>query len=103
MPTAPAVSSRLRVRLPTALRSRLDRLREARERTITDRSTARRIRRALAAAPLGPLGLALFVHDGAVSVYGSVPGESVREQIVALVVEQPGVRRVVDHLRVETD
>ncbi|HEX8298569.1 MAG TPA: BON domain-containing protein, partial [Rubricoccaceae bacterium] len=69
-------------------------------RTLTagDRALARRFQSALANDPSGATGLTLYVHNGAVSIYGTVPNEAVREAVVTLAAAQPGARRIVDHL-----
>lgn len=89
--------------LPPALRHLVDRFQHRRALTASDRSLARRLLSALAAGRTGASGLALYVHNGAVSVYGSVPTEAVREAVLALAAEPPGVRRIVDHLSVGAD
>lgn len=86
--------------LPPALRHVVERFQHRRARTASDRSLARRLQAALASGRTGASGLALYVHNGAVSVYGIVSAESVREAVLALAAEQPGVRRIVDHLSV---
>lgn len=84
--------------LPPALRLVVDRFQERRARTATDRSLARRLHAALVGGATGAAGLALYVHNGAVSIYGTVPTEAVREAVVTCAAAQPGVRRIVDHL-----
>ena len=48
-----------------------------------------------------PMGLAIYVHNGAVSVYGDVPDEDTRDALLTVATSQPGVRRIVDHLVVQ--
>jgi osmotically-inducible protein OsmY len=84
--------------LPPALRAVVDRFQERRARTATDRSLARRLHAALVQDRTGASGLALYVHNGAVSIYGTVPSETVREAVLTVAAAQPGVRRIVDHL-----
>ena len=84
--------------LPLRLRHVVDRFQERRARTAADRSLARRLHAALAAGTTGAAGLALYVHNGAISLYGTVPTDTVREALMALAAAQPGARRIVDHL-----
>lgn len=85
--------------LPPALRALLDAVQIRRERTVTDRSLARRLHAAVRAERLPALGVSFYVHDGAVSLYGTVPDAAARDALVTLAAHQPGVRRIVDHLR----
>ena len=57
------------------------------------------MRDSVRASDLTVQGLTIYVHDGAVSLYGTVATAAVREQVLALVTHIPGVRRIVDHLR----
>jgi osmotically-inducible protein OsmY len=84
--------------LPPAVRLVVDRFQHRRALTATDRSLARRLHAALGQDRTGASGLALYVHNGAVSVYGTVASESVREAVLHVAAAQPGVRRIVDHL-----
>ena len=85
--------------LPPALRAVLERHQTHRARTTADRSLARRLRDAVRQSG-GPAGLAFYVHDGAVSVYGPVADAASRDAVIASVSALPGVRRIVDHLQV---
>ena len=87
--------------LPPALRSVVESFQQRRTKTTADRSLARRLHDAVRTAKLGVRGLAFYVHDGAVSIYGSLSDEATREALLCIVTRQPGVRRVVDHVRVE--
>lgn len=84
--------------LPPALRHVVERFQQRRALTAGDRSLGRRLHAALADGRTGASGLTLYVHHGAVSVYGTVPTEALREAVLALAAAQPGVRRIVDHL-----
>jgi hypothetical protein len=88
-------SSPLSPRLREFLRSVQDR----RTRTTADRELARRLHFAVTNARLEASGLSFYVHEGSVSVYGAVRAEALREQVLDLVAEQPGVRRIQDHLQ----
>ena len=94
----PATAQVLGYGLPPALRAVVDRFQERRARTATDRSLARRLHAALLQDRTGASGLALYVHNGAVSVYGTVSDEAAREGVLSVLAAQPGVRRIVDHL-----
>lgn len=85
--------------LPPALRAAVEAHNDRRAKTSADRSLARRLQDGIAGAGLDAGGLALYVHDGAVSVYGTVADAAAREALLTAVTAQPGVRRVVDHLR----
>ncbi len=85
--------------LPPALRGLIDRHQISRSKTTADRSLARRLHDGIDAASLDVGGLAVYVHDGAVSLYGTVAEASVREDVLALASRTPGVRRIVDHLQ----
>ncbi len=91
--SAPAIA------LPAPLRAAVDAHQQRREKTTADRSLARRLQAGVAEAGLDVGGLAFYVHDGAVSMYGTVRDAEAREALLAVVTTQPGVRRVVDHLR----
>lgn len=95
----PATAQILGTGLPPSLRALLDAVQVRRTRTTADRSLARRLHAAVAVEKLPPSGVSLYVHDGAVSLYGTVPDAVARERLVALAARQPGVRRIVDHLR----
>ena len=84
--------------LPPAVRRAVDRFQQRRALTAADRSLARRLQAALADGRTGADGLALYVHNGAVSVYGTVPTETVRTAVLDVAAAQPGVRRIVDHV-----
>ena len=84
--------------LPPALRALVERHQSQRARTTADQSVARRIKAALTGVGLAA-GLAVYVHDGAVSLYGTVADGAAREAVVSAVAGLPGVRRIVDHLR----
>lgn len=77
----------------------LEALQERRSRTSADRELARRLQFAVDNARLEVDGLSFYVHDGSVAVYGAVRTEALREQTLGLVAEQPGVRRIQDHLQ----
>lgn len=96
----PATAQVLGFGLPPALRHAVGRYQERRARTAADRQLARRLDAALAAAPDGTSGLAAYVHNGAISLYGTVPTDAAREAVLSLAAAQPGVRRIVDHLAV---
>ncbi|WP_420457558.1 BON domain-containing protein [Rubrivirga sp.] len=85
--------------LPPALRALVDRHQAARAKTTTDQSLARRLHDGIGAAGADVRGLTVYVHDGAVSLYGTLASAAVREDVLAVVTRTPGVRRVVDHLR----
>ncbi|MDX1419700.1 MAG: hypothetical protein R3181_07010 [Rubricoccaceae bacterium] len=86
--------------LPPRLQGLLQTMQERKARTHADRELARRILFAVENAPLDDLrGLSIYVHDGSVAVYGQIPFEALRERVLGLVVEQPGVRRLQDHLQ----
>ena len=86
--------------LPPVLRALVERHQTRRAQTTADRSLARRLRDAIRQAELPPTGLSFHVHDGAISIYGTVPDADAREAVVAVATKQPGVRRIVDHLRI---
>ncbi len=86
--------------LPPALRALVDRHQAARAKTTADQSVARRIRDGVRSGGLTVKGLTVYVHDGAVSLYGTLPSAATREAVLGLVSRVPGVRRIVDHLRV---
>lgn len=86
--------------LPPALRALVDRLQERRARTTADRSLAARLRKGLARADAREAsGLSFYVHEGTVAVYGLVTSAELRERVLAVAAQQPGVRRIVDHTR----
>ena len=86
--------------LPPSLRQLLDRRQERRTQTTADRSLARRLRDGLKTAGVTATGLAFYVHDGTVSVYGEVRDAGVREGVLSVAAAQPGVRRILDHLQI---
>lgn len=86
--------------LPPSLRALVERHQAARAKTTADKSLARRLRDGVKAAGLEVTGLTVYVHDGAVSLYGTVPTAHAREALLHVVTHLPGVRRIVDHLRV---
>lgn len=81
------------------IRALVEGFQERRARTTADRSLALRLKDALAREPLDVHGLNVYVEHGAVSVFGSVRDSETRESLLALVARQPGVTRIVDHLR----
>lgn len=94
----PASAQILGTGLPASVRALIDSFQNRRAHTTTDRSLAKRLRRTVDQCGVEPLGLAFYVHNGAVSVYGTVPDESAREALLTVATSQPGVRRIVDHL-----
>ena len=101
--TVTSVSSQvLGYGLPPALRSLVDRHQAQRAKTTADRSLARRLHDGVAKSGVPASGLSFYVHDGAISIYGTVPDALTRETVLAIVTRLPGVRRVVDHLRIES-
>ena len=86
--------------LPPALRALVDRHQTHRARTTADRSLARRLRDSVRQSGVTVAGLAFYVHEGAISIYGAVADAPTREAVVTLAASQPGVRRIVDHLRI---
>ncbi len=88
-PTA-AVAERLR-RLLLSVQDR-------QARTAADRELARRLRAAVEGARLEVYGLSFYVHEGSIAVYGLIRTEALRERVLTLVAEQPGARRIHDHL-----
>ena len=92
--------SRTGPRLPPALRSYVERAQQLRARTTADARLARVLRSEAEGAGLAVRGLAFYVHDGVVSIYGGVTSSEDREAVLDVVCEQPGVQRVIDHLRV---
>ena len=96
----PARSQILGVGLPPALHALVERHQTRRARTVADRSLARRLHHGVRQSGAAASGLAFYVHDGAVSVYGAVPDAAARDAVIAAASRTPGVRRIVDHLRV---
>lgn len=86
--------------LPPALQALVDRHHLHRAKTTADRSLARRLREAVRESGVPVHGLAFYVHEGAISIYGSVRDAAAREALLAVATQQPGVRRIVDHLRI---
>lgn len=102
MPAAPAVPATPQILgfgLPPAVRALLDQAQERRSRTSSDRSLARRLQVATHGAGLAGSGVTVYVHDGAVSLYGTLPDRATRDAWVTTVAGTPGVRRIVDSLR----
>ncbi|MDX1531098.1 MAG: BON domain-containing protein [Rhodothermales bacterium] len=98
-PTPPTASPS---RLPN-VRALLDKLRDRRARTDSDRFLARRLYVAferLSAAEVAVQHLHFYVYEGAVSVYGIVPTEAKRDAVLSTVAALPGVARITDHLEV---
>lgn len=91
--TSPAVP------VPPQLRAFIRVLQERRARSSGDRALARRLHDAFAAARLEVDGVSLYVHDGAVTLYGMVRTEAHREAVLGVVAQQPGLRRIADHLQ----
>lgn len=85
--------------LPAQLRATIERFQERRAKTTADRSLALRLKHAMEREKLTITGLAIYVNHGAISVYGAVSTAADRETLLALVARQPGVTRIVDHLR----
>ena len=85
--------------LPSSLRSLIDRHHAKRGKTAADRSLARRLKDGVAQSGVAAGGLSFYVHDGAISIYGTVADAAAREVVIGVVTGLPGVRRVVDHLR----
>lgn len=96
----PATLQILGTGLPPALRAVLDAVEARRTRTVTDRSLARRLHAAMRADGLPTTGVAFYVHDGAVSIYGTIADESTRAVLITAAAKAPGVQRIVDHLRI---
>ena len=80
------------------LRTFLNSLQENRVRTTVDRELTRRIRAAVENSALKINGVSIYVHDGSVDVYGTIERETKREDVLSLVAEQPGAKRITDHL-----
>ncbi len=80
------------------LRTFLNSLQERRVRTAADRELTRRIRAVVENSPLNSRGLSIYVHDGSVDVYGTIENDARREDVLSLVAEQPGAKRITDHL-----
>ena len=80
------------------LRTFLNSLQERRVRTATDRALTRRIRAAVEDSPLNVRGLSIYIHDGSVDLYGTIESDTRREDVLSLVAEQPGAKRITDHL-----
>lgn len=86
--------------LPPRLQAMLHALQERRTRTAADRELARRLQFAIENTEMGAEGgLSVYVHEGSVAVYGLIRSEALRERVLDLVAEQPGVRRIQDHLQ----
>ena len=78
----------------------LQSLQERRTRTAVDRELARRLQFAFRNAQGEAIGgLSFYVHEGSVAVYGAIRTEALREKVLGLVAEQPGVQRIQDHLQ----
>jgi hypothetical protein len=66
---------------------------------MADRELARRVRDAIDRKSGGSGGgISFYVHEGTVSVYGSIRDAAVRETVLGLAADQPGARRIIDHL-----
>ncbi len=92
-------SSRPSLALAPPLRALVQALQERRARTLADRELARRVQDAVdRAAGASAGGLSFYVHEGTVSVYGSVPDDAARSAVLGIAADQPGARRVIDHL-----
>ena len=89
--------------LPPVLQTLVSRHQNRRAQTTADRSLARRLREAVRQSEVEVRGIAFYIHDGVISVYGSFTDPADREALLAVMTQQPGVRRIVDHLRVEAD
>ena len=74
-------------------------LQDRRSRTADDKELAERLAFAVEQGPLALKGLSFYVHDGSVAIYGTVPSETLREEVLGLIAEQSGVKRITDHLR----
>ena len=85
--------------LPPTLQALVERHQTHRVRTAADRSLALRLKATLPAEGVTD-GLSVYIHDGAVSLYGTVATATARESVVSAAAATPGVRRIVDHLRV---
>lgn len=86
--------------LPPRLQGLLQSLQERKARTHADRDLARRIQFAVDNAGLEEVGgLSVYVHDASVAVYGQIATEALRERVLGVVAEQPGVQRLQDHLQ----
>jgi hypothetical protein len=85
--------------LAPQLRALVQTLQERRARTAADRELARRLHAVVEQGALAAHGLSFFVHDGGIAVYGTVRDEPSREAVLAVLAEQPGTRRIVDHLQ----
>ena len=96
----PATLQILGTGLPPALRAVLDAVEARRTKTVTDRSLARRLHAAMRTDGVPTTGVSFYVHDGAVSIYGTVADEPARAALITAAAKAPGVRRIVDHLRV---
>lgn len=81
------------------LRSLIEGFQERRAQTTADKSLALRLKHALVREPIEVSNLSFYVEHGAVAVYGSIRDAATREVLLALVARQPGVTRIVDHLR----
>jgi hypothetical protein len=66
---------------------------------MADRELARRVQNAIdQAARTAGGGLSFYVHEGTVAVYGSVSDEASRQAVLGIAADQPGARRIIDHL-----
>ena len=97
--TSPTTSPVSAYGLTATLRATIEQFQERRARTTADKSLALRLKHELERDPIGVKALSVYVNHGAVSVYGAVPDPATREALLALVARQPGVARIVDHLR----
>ncbi len=85
--------------LPGPLRSIIEGFQERRARTTADKSLALRLKDTMAREGSAARGLSFYIEHGAVAIYGNVASGAEREAILSLVARQPGVTRIVDHLR----
>ncbi|WP_179271073.1 BON domain-containing protein [Rubricoccus marinus] len=85
--------------LPGPLRALIEGFQERRARTTADKSLALRLKDAMTREQVTARGLSFYIEHGAVAVYGNVADGAEREAILGLIARQPGVTRIVDHLR----
>ena len=85
--------------LPGPIRALVERFQDRRASTTADRSLALRLKDALTREDVDLEGLSFYVDHGAVAVYGAVASPTERELLLGIVARQPGVTRIVDHLR----
>ena len=85
--------------LSATLRATIERFQERRATTTADKSLALRLKHAMEKEAIPVKALSVYVNHGAISVYGAVPDPDARDALLTLVARQPGVTRIVDHLR----